>query len=268
MDRETFQKKLNKQRAQELTDRIMHKNDHFKTDQHGNRYAGDHILLDLYGADYLCDPDYIEQEMKKAAKFSGATIIGSQFKKFGENGGVSGFLLLAESHISIHTWPENGTAQIDVFMCGDCNTNIAVNSLIHSFRASSFKANHEKRGFAENSKHWGQHLILDLKGCPESLLKHPPTIRGWCAALVAGIEMKAHGDPIVEYFAEHSEEAAGYTLVQLIETSNICAHFAENTGDAYIDIFSCKEFDEHKAMAITESYFHPKITEIRSIKRG
>lgn len=115
---------------------------------------------------------------------------------------------------------------------------------------------------------WGQHLIIDLAGCPRERLSDPVHLRAWIAELVETIDMKAYGEPQVEHFAAHTYDAAGYTLLQLIETSNICAHFAENLGQAYIDIFSCKRFDESDAVALCRAYFEPEIIEQHSLERG
>ena len=89
---------------------------------------------------------------------------------------------------------------------------------------------------------WGQHLVLDFNGCPKELLADKENILNWSKELVKAIDMVAYGEPIIEHFATHSHEAAGYTLLQMIETSNIAAHFAENIGQVYIDVFSCKAF--------------------------
>ena len=115
---------------------------------------------------------------------------------------------------------------------------------------------------------WGQHLILDLSGCPRERLVDGSHIREWIAELVAAIKMKAYGEPILEHFATHSYDAAGYTLLQLIETSNICAHFAENLGQIYIDVFSCKRFDTQTAVSVCRKYFAPLHIELREIERG
>ncbi|HBO15165.1 MAG TPA: S-adenosylmethionine decarboxylase [Porticoccaceae bacterium] len=115
---------------------------------------------------------------------------------------------------------------------------------------------------------WGQHLILDLGACPRELLVNADHLRKWTLELVDGIGMKAFGAPQVEHFATQSHDAAGYTVVQLIETSNICAHFAENLGQVYIDIFSCKAFDNALAESICVKYFEPKIITRRVIERG
>lgn len=116
----------------------------------------------------------------------------------------------------------------------------------------------------EVQRPWGQHLILDLNGCPPDLLKDGELIRTWCAELVRAIEMKSYGDPLLEHFASHEFNFGGYTIVQLIETSNICAHFAENIGQVYIDVFSCKQFDSEVATAVCRQFFKP--TEIRQVE--
>lgn len=117
-------------------------------------------------------------------------------------------------------------------------------------------------------KPWGQHLVLDFDGCPAALLKCKDNIVNWSHELVKAIDMVAYGDPIIEHFATHSHEAAGYTLLQMIETSNIAAHFAENTGQVYIDIFSCKAFDNDVALAVCEKYFQPQTVNQTTINRG
>ena len=117
-------------------------------------------------------------------------------------------------------------------------------------------------------KPWGQHLVLDLNGCPHELLACKDNIVKWTKELVEAIDMVAYGEPMVEHFATHSHEAAGYTMLQLIETSNIAAHFAENIGQAYIDIFSCKEFDNQVAIDVCKTYFAPKEINQHSIQRG
>jgi S-adenosylmethionine/arginine decarboxylase-like enzyme len=80
--------------------------------------------------------------------------------------------------------------------------------------------------------------------------------------------MVAYGDPVIEHFATHSHEAAGYTLLQMIETSNIAAHFAENIGQVYIDVFSCKAFDVEAALGICKKYFKPTQANIHNMDRG
>lgn len=87
---------------------------------------GLHLLIDFWGASHLQDIDLIEQTMREAAVACGATVLGVNLHSFGAGAGVTGVAILAESHISIHTWPETGYLAIDVFMCGKCDPNNAI----------------------------------------------------------------------------------------------------------------------------------------------
>jgi S-adenosylmethionine decarboxylase len=92
------------------------------------RAAGTHLLADLHGIApaLLADPGRLDALLREAALAAGARILHSHFHAFGEGQGVTGVLLLAESHISIHTWPESGFAAADVFMCGACEPQRAL----------------------------------------------------------------------------------------------------------------------------------------------
>lgn len=95
-----------------------------------------HILLDFKGVkeNLLTDLKQIENTITKAAIQAGANIIGIYFHHFDNNNGVTGVAILAESHISIHTWPELNFAAIDIFMCGDCKTDLAVDIIKQYFK--------------------------------------------------------------------------------------------------------------------------------------
>ncbi|WP_395403976.1 adenosylmethionine decarboxylase [Pseudoduganella sp. UC29_106] len=93
--------------------------------------AGVHLLADMSGiaADLLTSCTKIEQLLRDAADVAGAHVLHSHFHGFGEGQGVTGVVLLAESHISIHTWPEDGFAAADIFMCGASNPQSALTLL-------------------------------------------------------------------------------------------------------------------------------------------
>ena len=99
----------------------------------GVKFAGMHLLVDLWGASNLTDCDYIERALCEAAETAGATILHSHFHHFSPHGGVSGVLVLAESHISIHTWPERQFAALDIFMCGSCNPDFSIPAIKKAF---------------------------------------------------------------------------------------------------------------------------------------
>lgn len=82
-------------------------------------------------------------------------------------------------------------------------------------------------------------------------------IEAFANSLVKKIDMVPYGSPQVEHFG--SGNKAGYTLVQLIQTSNICAHFVEETNDMYLDVFSCKPFSPSDVESVVGMYFSPKM---------
>lgn len=104
---------------------------------------------------------------------------------------------------------------------------------------------------------WGKHLIIDMSAGDKAAVRNADAIRCFVVELVDAIEMKAFGEPTIQHFAEHVPEAAGYSLVQLIETSAITGHFCDTSGDAYIDIFSCKDFDAQVAIDVVRRAFRP-----------
>ena len=110
------------------------------------KFAGTHLLVDLWGATNLCDPDHIDRALREAAEAAGATILHGHFHHFSPNGGVSGVLVLAESHISIHTWPERDFAAIDIFMCGACDPYRRTSRAEGGVPAASVNLGEQRRG--------------------------------------------------------------------------------------------------------------------------
>lgn len=116
-------------------------------------------------------------------------------------------------------------------------------------------------------EYWGYHLILDCKGCDPGKIKDANNIGLFVKNLIKEIDMKAFGEPIIEHFGSHNPMVAGYSLMQLIETSSITGHFAEGTGDAYIDIFSCKPYDIEVAKVVVKRFFRPQKVKITYLTR-
>ena len=112
----------------------------------GVKFAGTHLLLDLWGACNLTDPAQIDAALREAAEAANATILHSHFHHFGPDGGVSGVLVLAESHMSIHTWPERDFAAIDIFMCGACNPYESLPVLKAAFKPGQVLLSEQRRG--------------------------------------------------------------------------------------------------------------------------
>ncbi|MDE3080691.1 MAG: adenosylmethionine decarboxylase, partial [Paracoccaceae bacterium] len=110
---------------------------------------GTHLIAEFHGCSRIDDPDFVLSVMVEAADASGATVLRADMHNFGDGFGVTGVVLLAESHISIHTWPEYEYAAVDVFVCGGrANPQIAVDHLKVSFRATHVKVAKYERGTA------------------------------------------------------------------------------------------------------------------------
>jgi S-adenosylmethionine decarboxylase len=126
--------------------RVVDNEQDYFVERDGVRFAGLHLLLDLWGARNLNDPAAVEMALRDAALAADATILNVHLHHFSPSGGVSGVLVLAESHISIHTWPERDFAAIDIFVCGACDPYKAVPVLRRSFDAQSIQVTEQRRG--------------------------------------------------------------------------------------------------------------------------
>jgi len=116
--------------------------------RNGLRYAGTHLLIDLWGGRNLDDIQHVDRSLRRAAEACGATVLEVKLHRF-QPTGVSGVAVLAESHISIHTWPENDFAAIDIFVCGKCDPYEAVPVLRHAFAPTRVQLAEHKRGLTE-----------------------------------------------------------------------------------------------------------------------
>ncbi|MEE9139285.1 MAG: adenosylmethionine decarboxylase [Alphaproteobacteria bacterium] len=112
----------------------------------GLLFAGTHLLVDLWNARNLDDQKIIEQALTEAVEACGATLLHVHLHHFSPSGGISGVAVLAESHISIHTWPERGFAAVDIFMCGTCDPYRAVPVLRRVLATDTIQLTEQKRG--------------------------------------------------------------------------------------------------------------------------
>ena len=119
--------------------------DHF-VERDGMRFAGTHLIVDLWDASRLDELEHVESTLRRAADEAGATVLNIDLHHFTPNGGVSGVAVLAESHISIHTWPECGYAAVDIFMCGKAQPHRAIAVLREAFAPRSVNLGEHKRG--------------------------------------------------------------------------------------------------------------------------
>jgi len=121
--------------------------DHFTT-RNGIEFAGTHLIIDLWGARHLDNLALMEATLRRAVTVAGATLLHIHLHHFTPNGGISGVAVLAESHISVHTWPERDYAAFDIFMCGDAQPELAVPVLKQAFLPDSMNINEHLRGIS------------------------------------------------------------------------------------------------------------------------
>ena len=107
---------------------------------------------------------------------------------------------------------------------------------------------------AVNQQAWGIASSIDIYNCDPEKIRSPEAIRRFVAELCELIQMKRYGETWVVHFGE-DERVAGYSMVQLIETSLISAHFANLTNTTYLDVFICKPYDPEMVREFAQDYF-------------
>lgn len=127
-----------------------HPQDHF-VQRNGVEFAGTHLIIDLWGAQHLDNLQLMERALRECIDAARATLLHIHLHHFTPNGGISGVAVLAESHISVHTWPERGYAAFDVFMCGDAQPERAIAVLKEAFTPERSAISEHLRGRVEYS---------------------------------------------------------------------------------------------------------------------
>jgi len=213
---------------------------------------GKHYIIECYDCDIdvLCSPEQLETIFMQAANLSGATVISSHFNQFDPQG-VSGVVVIAESHFTVHTWPEHRYAAVDIFTCGASidfdiamqvmKTGLRCREMITSgkldrglmtgerlLRAESFPTtkthatmSYKQKFDAENA--WGLLTSLDIHDCDPDIIRDGEAIKRYAVELSDYIDMKRFGETIVVDFGE-SERVAGYRhlLVQVLRAAKSC----------------------------------------------
>lgn len=112
---------------------------------------------------------------------------------------------------------------------------------------------------------WGWQMIVNIEGANANVTNEEK-IRNFNRDLCDNIEMIRHGEPALTYFDELGEKN-GWTLVQLIKTSSLVVHFCDD-GKIFLDLFSCKQFNEEAVLGCIQYYFSPRVVEYDLIERG
>ncbi len=245
---------------------------------------GRQLTIEYYecGAKVLLDEDRVEQVLLKAANDSGATIISSSFHRF-EPQGVSGVVVIAESHFTVHAWPEHDYAAVDIFTCGDnIDLEIAINSMKDSFQSENVViSSDQNRGIiskpfeqkklgqiVKNSKihpiswkkeyegknPWGVLTSIDIYDSDPQTIRDADRIKRFVYELCDLIDMKRFGECQIVHFGE-DKKVEGFSMTQLIETSLISGHFANASNRVYLDVFSCKFYEPREVAEFAVSFF-------------
>ncbi|MFH2057706.1 MAG: adenosylmethionine decarboxylase [Pseudomonadota bacterium] len=234
------------------------------------------------GPEVFLDTDKVEKALLDAAEKSGATIVNSSFHKF-EPQGISGVVVIAESHFTIHAWPEHDYAAVDIFTCADnIDLELAIESMKESFQSrNTIISSDQNRGIigkpvqqkkiseilnnpqiqpiswkkeVEQKQPWAVLTSVDIYRCDPAIVRDADQIKDFIYQLCDRIDMKRNGDCQVIHFGE-DEKTEGFSMTQLIENSLISGRFANATNSAYLDIFSCKYYEPREVAEFASSFF-------------
>ena len=244
---------------------------------------GRQLTIEYYecASNVLLDKNLVEKALLQAAKNSGATIISSSFHGFKPQG-VSGVVVIAESHFTVHAWPEHDYAAVDIFTCGDSiDLEVAINSMRDSFESKNVViSSDQNRGIIskpvdqnigkvlKNSKiapiswkeeyksknPWGVLTSVDIYKSDPDIIRNAKSIEQFVHQLSDLIEMKRYGECQIVHFGK-DKKVEGFSMTQLIETSLISGHFANASNTIYLDVFSCKFYEPREIAEFATSFF-------------
>jgi len=109
---------------------------------------------------------------------------------------------------------------------------------------------------------WGMSTCIDLYHCNPKIIRNAPQVKKFVKDLCKLIDMKTFGDTVVVDFGENPR-VSGFSMTQLIETSLISGHFANNSNAAYLDVFSCKSYSPYKTAEFAKKFFGAKSSKIK-----
>lgn len=231
---------------------------------------GHQLLAEFWGCEGLDDVELAKSGLRRAIEASGATLIQLSAHAFHPYG-VSAIAVISESHVAIHTWPEYSYAAADVFTCGHTNSEAIIQTLVDTYHPARVEQHSLDRGILgpeveqalalrpfprvmstdavvePEREPFGWEVAVDLQDCDAEAISDDATIRRFLEGLCDDVlDMKRVGAPLIARFGTADPKTAGYSAVQLIETSSVVAHFSEERRSAYIDVFSCRPYDAER----------------------
>lgn len=117
------------------------------------------------------------------------------------------------------------------------------------------------------NKYWGTELIVNCTNCDKNKVTDENNIKLFIKELIEEIKMVAWNEPLIQHFETPNPDLSGWSFCQMITTSAITAHFIDESGNAFINIFSCKSFNEKDAIKVIYKYFDPEKISTTSLDR-
>lgn len=251
---------------------------------------GRHITIEYYDCSHeiLMDRTALEDIFLDAAGKSGATVISSSFNDFTPQG-VSGVVIIAESHFTVHTWPEHDYAAADIFTCGDTvDFNTAIAAIRTGLKAGRFEISSDRnRGVLDrltpgavvsnqtapagdagggrltavswekdfrDRQPWGLVSSVDIYGCDPDISGLSLKMDTFARELCDFLKMERTGECHIQTIEENGVQK-GVTMTQMINASFVSAHFDRATHTAYIDICSSRFYEPRPAAEFALSFF-------------
>ena len=231
----------------------------------------------------LLDPVEVEADFLKAADESHATVITSSFHNF-EPQGVSGVVIIAESHFTVHAWPEHNYAAVDIFTCGDSiDIKRAVDSLTLSLGSTHVVVSSDRnRGLipygsrkktvdemidtpglypiswkreVEQKSPWGVLTSVDLYGCDPDLLEDQTRITRFVHEMCNLMEAERSDDDCPITFFGKGTDAPGFTMTLPRSTALVSGIVSRASSAAYIDLFSCNFYEPRQVAEAALDWF-------------
>jgi S-adenosylmethionine/arginine decarboxylase-like enzyme len=113
---------------------------------------------------------------------------------------------------------------------------------------------------------WGIHTILNLRNCCPTAIRSRQTIQAFSDTVVKAIDMEQYGATQIQHFGK--DDKLGFSFQTHLTTSHLCGHFAEELNAAFLDCFSCKDYNPAVVEAVARRYFKPEKVERVVLKRG
>lgn len=245
---------------------------------------GRQLTIEYYECDnqVLLDKDLVEQALLKAAHDSGATIISSSFHRFSPQG-VSGVVVIAESHFTVHAWPEHDYAAVDIFSCGEnINIEIAVNTMKTAFQSQNVViSSDQNRGLFSKPvklqtpgrevwpadegliswkrkmaqiKPWGVLTSVDVYECEPEIAGDAEQIKNFVHQLCGTMSVNQIGEYQITPVSD-SGATDGLRFQQPLENGLISGYTASGSTAVYLDFFSCDLYEPRDVAEAAVSFF-------------